>query len=77
MKEGLRQQLILSSFYTYQNISNEELVEYIQFYKSDSGKKEIAIINKALTAILRSWFLEVGERLADLAKEKTASNTCR
>lgn len=64
MLEGsLRQQMTLSSYYTYRNISDEELRQYIAFYKGETGKREIEITGGALVYVLGNWFSEVGQRL--------------
>jgi len=69
LQEGLRQQMVLSSFYIYRNISDDELDEYIQFYKSDIGKHEIAVVGQTLSFVLQNWFYEVSDRLIDLVQE--------
>ena len=71
IQESLRQQMILSSFYAYKNISNEELIKYIEFYKSNTGKKEIKVTGDALAYVLRQWFVDVGEKIIILAKEES------
>ncbi|MGV1097831.1 hypothetical protein ACUUL3_00280 [Thiovibrio sp. JS02] len=70
IQESLRQQMILTSFYSYRNISNEELVQYINFYKTDVGKREIAVTGSALSYVLRHWFVDVGEKIVGLANEQ-------
>jgi hypothetical protein len=70
LREQFRQQMILSSFYTYRNITNDELKKYMQFYVSDTGKKEIEITGKALGHVLKEWIADVGAKIMVLAKEE-------
>lgn len=70
MKDAFRQQMILSSFYTYRNISNRELTRYIHFYASETGQKEIQVTGNALGYVLRQWFSEVSRNLILLHKGK-------
>lgn len=71
IKETLRQQIILSSFYTYRNISNDELRVYIKFYESELGQKEIKITGAALGHVLKQWFDDIGIKLITMAKEES------
>lgn len=63
IQEGFRQQMILTSFYAYRNISDKELDDYIRFYDSDLGRREIRITGDALGHVLKQWFEEFGRRL--------------
>lgn len=63
IQEGFRQQMILTSFYAYRNISDKELADYIRFYDSDLGRREIRITGDALGHVLKQWFQEFGRRL--------------
>ncbi|WP_157039982.1 DUF2059 domain-containing protein [Pelobacter propionicus] len=71
IREGFRQQMILTSFYAYRNISDKELADYIGFYDSDLGRREIRITGDALGHVLREWFAEFGRRLAAAAKDES------
>lgn len=71
IQESMRQQMILSSFYSYRNISNEELGKYIDFYKSNVGKKEIEVTGNAFAFVLKQWFVNVGEKIITLAKKES------
>ena len=75
LKEAFRQQVILSSFYTYRNISNEELNVYIKFYESELGQKEIKITGAALGDVLKQWFDDVAKKLVVLAKEESGKSS--
>ncbi|MDA8126987.1 MAG: hypothetical protein M0009_17590 [Deltaproteobacteria bacterium] len=63
MKEGLRKQMVLSSFYIYRNLSNAELREYIAFCKTETGKKEIEITGGALSYVLSQWFAVATDKI--------------
>ncbi len=69
IQNSLRQQMILKSFYAYRNISNEELIKYIEFYKSNTGKTEINVVGMAITNVIKQWFVDVTEKLIVLEKE--------
>jgi len=66
IQETMRQQMIFSSFYSYRNISGKELMKYIDFYESETGKKEIKVITNALGFVFKKWSLDVGEKIIAL-----------
>ena len=70
LKETYRRQMILSLFYIYRNVSNEELKEYMMFYKSNIGKREIEVKGKAIAFVLEQWQLDLKEELIILAREE-------
>ena len=65
IQESLRKQMILSSFYVYRNISNEELRDYAAFYRSELGQKEIAVTGAAVGHVLRQWLENFGDKMID------------
>jgi hypothetical protein len=69
IQEGFRQQMILTSFYVYRNISDKELADYIRFYDSDLGRREIRITGDALGHVLKQWFAEFGRRLVSTEEQ--------
>ncbi len=71
MRGALRQQMTLTAYYTYRNISNAELQEYITFYKGKTGQQEIDITGGALIHVMGNWFTEVGQRLLPPAPQET------
>jgi len=75
IKEEFRKQMILSSYYTYRNLSNDELKEYIAFYKTKTGQKEIEITGSALSHLLNQWFAVAADKI--LAYAKTESEKCK
>lgn len=73
IREAMREQIIITSLYSYRNISDEELTQYIEFYKSETGKTEIDVSGKALIHVLKQWSVIVGEKITALAIENSAS----
>jgi len=73
LRDAMRENMILTSLYTYRNISDGELTQYIEFYKSDTGKTEIDISGKALAHVLKQWIVIVGEKITALAIDNSAS----
>jgi hypothetical protein len=69
LKENFRQQMIMTSFFTYRNLSDEELQKYIGFYNTPLGQKEIEITGKALSTVLKQWFINVSEELLNPAQK--------
>lgn len=70
LQESMRRQMILTCFYSYRNISNEELAEYIKFYRTNTGQEEIKIIGNALSYVLKQWFVDSGKKIALMAEEE-------
>ncbi len=77
IQNSLRQQMILSSFYSYRNISNVELIKYIEFYKSNTGKTEINVVGNAIANVLKQWFVDVTEKIIILEKEGSENEKIR
>lgn len=75
LKEEFRKQMILSSFYSYRNLSNDELKEYIAFYKTEAGQKEIEITGSALSHVLNLWFATAADKI--FAYAKAESEKCK
>lgn len=77
IRGSIREQIILTSFYSYRNISDGELAQYIEFYKSDTGKTEIDVSSKAFTHVLKQWAAIVGEKITALAIEGSTSTSTK
>ncbi len=77
IQNSLRQQMILTSFYSYRNISNEELIKYIEFYKSNTGKAEIIVVGKAIANVITECFVDVAEKLIILETEEQDNKKIR
>jgi len=63
IESGLREQMVLESYYTYRNITDAELAAYIGFYETDLGQTEIEKTGEALTYTLKNWFDTFVERV--------------
>ena len=59
----MEQNIRVATYYTYRDISNEELSAYIAFLNSESGSQFNKIGTKAITQVLVDYFSEVGEKL--------------
>lgn len=55
MKPGLEQQMILTSYFIYQNISDEDLSKYSEFYQQPVGKKYLSLLVNAMTQAMGNW----------------------
>ncbi len=77
IQNALRQQMILTSFYSYRNISNEELIKYIEFYKSNTGKTEINVVGMAIANVLKQWSFNVAKKIIILEKEDSENQKAR
>lgn len=73
IEASMRQKIVLMSFYTYRNITDEEIQAYTELYKSETGKKEIEIVGSALSKILTTWLSAAGEKIASFVDEEKKS----
>lgn len=71
LSSGLRQQILLSCFYTYRNLTDEEVEAYIQFLGTRSSKKFNNLVVQAITHVFNSSFAVVGEKIASLADKES------
>lgn len=55
MKPQLEQQLILVSYFIYEDLSNDDINRYADFYKKPLGQKELTVISGAVVKALGSW----------------------
>lgn len=73
IEPGLRQQVILGSFYSYRDISNSDLTKYIEFLTSKNGIEFTEIGYDAIAFVLSEYFADAGEEIAQLAKSETTA----
>jgi len=72
LKSALEPMIIPFLHFTYKDLSNDELKQYISFYEQDKSKHVIRIINDSyLKAITRGSF-QFGENIADFIKNRDA-----
>ena len=55
MKPQLEQQLILVSYFIYENLTNEDINRYADFYQKPLGQKELKVMSGAVVKALGSW----------------------
>jgi len=72
VKEALSQQAISSFLYTYRDLVDAELEQYITFIESDAGRKYHDISLKALSEALVAASQKYAEYLGTLAGERDA-----
>lgn len=63
IESGLREEMVLESYYTYRNITDAELAAYIGFYETELGQTEIEKTGEALIYTLKNWFDGFVERV--------------
>ena len=61
MKPGIEQQMVLTSYYVYRDISVADLNEYAAFYQQPLGEKFLSSIFEALGVAMSQW----GNNLVD------------
>ncbi len=59
----MNQQMIMTSFYIYRNVSTEQLNEYADFYKSELGQHELDLMWAAFNETFKDWSVKVGTQL--------------
>ncbi|MDG1752669.1 MAG: hypothetical protein P8I03_13565 [Thalassotalea sp.] len=55
MKPQLEQQLILVSYFLYEDLTNDDINRYADFYKKPLGQKELTVISGAVVKALGNW----------------------
>lgn len=55
MRPAFEQQMVLSSYYIYQEVSNVDLQQYGQFYQTELGKRYMDVLIDALSYALDDW----------------------
>jgi len=63
LEQSMGQQITLSTFYTYRNISNADLEKYIAFLSSDSGQRFQDIGIEAISYTLNQFFAGLAQEL--------------
>jgi len=69
LAKGLQQQMIYGSFYTYRNLSDDELEGYIAYLSGEVGQGFTAVMSKGLVHVFAESFAGAAEELAELATE--------
>jgi hypothetical protein len=55
MRPALEQQMILTSYFIYKDISDAELAQYSDFYQQEIGKKYLSLLIDAMGSALNGW----------------------
>ncbi|MBA6352954.1 hypothetical protein [Colwellia sp. BRX9-1] len=55
IKPSMEQQMVLTSYFIYRDISNEDLNEYSNFYKQATGKKYLSLMVGAIGDGMNDW----------------------
>lgn len=63
IEKQMEQNIRISTYYTYRNISNEDIGAYIAFLNSESGSQFNKIGTQAISHVLVDYFSEVGKKL--------------
>ncbi len=56
LNSEFEKQIFLSTLYTYQDISDDELYKAIKYFNSNSGEKEKKIVREAIRQMIKSGF---------------------
>ncbi len=56
VKQGLEQRLFITYLYVYKDIENKELESMLLFYDTESGQKEIQVVQNGLKQIIQDGF---------------------
>ena len=68
IKPAMEQQMILTSYFIYRDISNKDLNQYSSFYKQDTGKKYLSLMIGAIGDGMSDWGASL---IHQIAKEKS------
>jgi len=68
MKPVMEQQMILTSYFIYRDISEEDLTQYSNFYKQETGKKYLSLMVGAIGDGMSEWGASLVKKIA---KEKS------
>ena len=55
MRPAFEQQMVLTSYYLYQDISNEDIAKYSQFFEQPTGQKYLTVMYEALSDTMSTW----------------------
>ncbi|XOV79761.1 MAG: hypothetical protein ACFHVJ_02105 [Aestuariibacter sp.] len=55
LRGSIEQQMIISSYYIYQDFSNEELAQYSQFYQQELGKSYLKLLFGGMGEAMSDW----------------------
>ena len=70
LQAQMKQQMIMTSYYIYRNVSPEQLDEYTAFYQSELGSHELDLSWSAIEESFKPWSKRLG---AEMLKQKVAN----
>ncbi|MGJ8692000.1 MAG: hypothetical protein ACSHW0_05925 [Thalassotalea sp.] len=73
MTQMMDQQMMMTSYYLYKDVSDANLEQYIDFYKKPLGQKEIKVVYGAFIEGMKVWGDDIAQVLTAAIKDKVAS----
>lgn len=64
MRPSLEQQMILVSYYVYDELTEQEIAQYTQFYQQPLGEKELRVMYDGIGQALNYWSTTAFENIA-------------
>ena len=64
MRPALEQQMVMVSYYIYQQLTEQEIVQYTKFYQQPLGQKELDIMYDGISQALNYWSTNAFENIA-------------
>ena len=64
MRPALEQQMVMVSYYIYQQLTEQEIVQYTKFYQQPLGQKELDIMYDGIGQALNYWSTNAFENIA-------------
>lgn len=64
MRPALEQQMILVSYYVYDELTEQEIEQYSQFYQQPLGQKELTVMYDGISQALNHWSTTAFENIA-------------
>ena len=64
MRPSLEQQMILVSYYVYDELTEQEIAQYTQFYQQSLGQKELTVMYDGIGQALNYWSTTAFENIA-------------
>ena len=71
-EQGSQQEMFISSLFTYQTLTDDELDQYIKFYETAVGQKYMKVVTDALSSSIQNASKLLGEKVGTMIQEKKA-----
>ena len=69
MKPSMEQQMVLTSYYIYRDISDAELAQYSKFYTQDLGAKYLSTVYTGLGKAMSNWGTNLVSQIESAKKQ--------